>query len=49
MIRVQDFKLQMYRKMSVNLHLKGILKLSKLVENLSDCTIPPTILQYQIL
>jgi hypothetical protein len=49
MIRVQNFKLQMYREMSVNVRLKGILKLSNLGENLSDGTIPRTILQYQIL
>jgi len=49
MIRVQSFKLHMYREMPVNLHLKEILKLSNLGENLSDGTIPRTILQYQIL
>jgi len=45
MIRVQGFKLHMYREMPVNLHLKGILKLSNLAENLGDGTIPRTILQ----
>jgi hypothetical protein len=48
MNRVQSFKLYMYWDMPVNLHLKGILKLSKLGEKLSDGTIFHTILQYQI-